>query len=81
MIYLEVLTLFSKSGSSINCMVKGLLEIIVVWSLDQTYPLSETILSNEEDMRKCNHWIKLRSMYNTGINSTKAKIIQHLYLL
>ena len=51
------------------------------WSLDHTYPLSETILSNEEDMRKCNHWIKIRSMYNTGINSKKAKIIQHLYLL
>ena len=62
-------------------MVKGLLKIMVVWSLDQTYPLSETILSNEEDMRKCNHWINIRPMYNTGNNSKKAKNIQHLYLL
>ena len=54
---------------------------MVVWGLDHTYPLSETILSKEEDMRKCNNWIKTRRMYNTGINSKKAKIIQHLYLL
>ena len=51
------------------------------WSLDHTYPISETISSNEEDMRKCNHWKNIGPIYNTENNTKKAKIIQHLYLL
>ena len=52
-----------------------------IWCLDPCYPLSNTNLSNENDMYKSTNWINLRPMYVKDNNIKGDKIDHHLYLL
>ena len=52
-----------------------------VWTIHHCYPLSETSLSNETDLFKCFHWIKLRPMFQFENSSKGSKIDNHRCLL
>ena len=52
-----------------------------VWSIEYCYPLSKTILSNENDSYKYTNWINLKPLYLKDNIIKGSKIDHHLYLL
>ena len=52
-----------------------------LWCLDDGLPLSETNLSNENDIYTSTNWINLRPMYVKNNIIKGDRIEYHLYLL
>ena len=49
-----------------------------IWCLDHCYPLSETNLSDKNEINKSTNWINLRPMYIKDDISKGSKIDYHL---
>ena len=52
-----------------------------VWQFDHCLPMASFNLLDENDMKKCFHWVNLRPMYSNENNSKKDKIDNRLYLM
>ena len=52
-----------------------------VWQIDDCLPTASFNLLDENDMKKCFNWTKLRPMFCTENNSKKAKLDPNLYIL
>ena len=48
--------------------------------IDNCLPITSFKLLNENDIKKCFHWVNVRPMYSTENNSKEAKIDHYLYL-